>query len=140
MPRKRKTTTGAPAQAVAVAPGGAYGTRQQSVASQQAVPIAGASAAGTPVTPSAADVALAHPAPTGIPLTAPSMRPGEPFTAGLDIGAGPGSESLIGIGSMRSDPITQAAAILNQLGDGADPDTARYRAVLNAVVGNSGAI
>lgn len=40
--------------------------------------------------------ATAFTPPPMTPLGAPSTRPGEPVTAGLDIGAGPGSDSLPG--------------------------------------------
>lgn len=139
MPRKRKTATGASAQPVAVAAGGAYGTRQTSEQAQQAVPLAGASSGGTPAVPrqTAADVALAHPPPQGVPLSAPSQFPDEPFTAGLPVGPGAGPNPL---SQFRNDPLLPAAAVLNQLGDDVDEETARFRAVLNAHVGNSGAI
>lgn len=98
MPRKRKTATGAPAQPVQVAAGGAYGTRTMLEQQQQAAPITAQSATpgqGAPVTPvDAAQVALDHPAPRGIPLSAPTNYPGEPLTAGIDFGPGPGANPL----------------------------------------------
>lgn len=36
----------------------------------------------------------AMPAPQAVPLSAPTMRPDEPVTAGIDMGPGPGSEAI----------------------------------------------
>lgn len=36
----------------------------------------------------------AMPAPQAVPLSAPTMRPEEPITAGIDMGAGPGLEAI----------------------------------------------
>lgn len=102
MPRARKTPTGAQAQPVQVAPGGAYGTRGALEAAQQAVPIAAAPKPGAapPSLASAAPVvnpmaaAEAHPPPQGVPLSAPTQRPDEPWTAGIDFGPGAGSTPL----------------------------------------------
>lgn len=69
------------------------------------------------------------------PLTAPTNRPGEPLTAGLQGGAGPGPEAL----APPPNPLVHAVATLNALGKTADPGTARIRAWLNATLNNSGA-
>jgi hypothetical protein len=34
------------------------------------------------------------PTPTAVPLSAPTQRPEEPVTSGIDMGAGPGSEAI----------------------------------------------
>lgn len=60
--------------------GMAYGEGQATMAQQTAAPMA-----GSPVTPMM---------PSVTPLTAPTERPNEPLTAGMDFGAGPGSEAL----------------------------------------------
>jgi hypothetical protein len=57
-----------------------YGEGQATMAQQTAAPMAGSPA--TPMMPSVT------------PLTAASERPDEPVTAGMDFGAGPGSEVL----------------------------------------------
>lgn len=58
-----------------------YGEGQKTMEQQKAAPMAG------PATPMA-------PLPGIVPLTAPTERPNEPLTAGMDFGAGPGSEVL----------------------------------------------
>lgn len=60
--------------------GMAYGEGQATMAQQTAAPMA-----GSPATPMMPPVT---------PLTAPTERPDEPLTAGMDFGAGPGSEAL----------------------------------------------
>lgn len=94
MPRKRRTPTGAPAQPVQVAAGGQYGQRTALEQQQQAAGITDQSPTpgqGAPVIPlDPAQVAQDHPAPRGVPLSAPSANPGEPLTAGIDFGPGPG--------------------------------------------------
>lgn len=73
---------------VTTAPSQGYGQRVAQERAQQAIPM------GTPATPA--------PAPTGGPemaaalpgLTSPTQYPGEPITAGLASGAGPGPEAL----------------------------------------------
>lgn len=57
-----------------------YGEGQATMTQQQSAPMA-----GQPSTPSLPDI---------VPLTAPTQRPSEPLTAGMDFGAGPGSEVL----------------------------------------------
>jgi hypothetical protein len=57
-----------------------YGEGQATMQQQQSAPMA-----GTQSTPSLPPIT---------PLTAPTERPNEPVTAGMDFGAGPGSEAL----------------------------------------------
>lgn len=57
-----------------------YGEGQATMQQQMSAPMAGPTA--TPGLPSVT------------PLTAPTERPNEPLTAGMDFGAGPGSEAL----------------------------------------------
>ncbi len=44
------------------------------------------------------------------PLLAPSQRPDEPITAGIDIGAGPGSEALMSRSMYAEEPLSQVLA------------------------------
>lgn len=67
-------------QAAKYIPGMAYGEGQATMQQQMAAPMAGPTA--SPMLP------------TVTPLTAPTERPTEPLTAGMDFGAGPGSEAL----------------------------------------------
>jgi hypothetical protein len=64
-----------------------YGQGQATMDQQQSAPMAGQSAAG-----GAMPLDMTGPAVT--PLTAPTERPGEPLTAGMDFGPGPGGEAL----------------------------------------------
>lgn len=59
-----------------------YGEGQATMQQQMSAPMAGPSAPAAPMLPSIT------------PLTAPTERPTEPLTAGMDFGAGPGSEAL----------------------------------------------
>jgi hypothetical protein len=65
-----------------------YGQGKAVMQQQQSAPMAGP----TPTTQAAP---MAMPSlPSLTPLTAPTERPSEPLTAGMDFGAGPGSEAL----------------------------------------------
>jgi hypothetical protein len=66
-------------QAATYIPGLPYGEGQQTYSQQTAAPMAAVN-----------DTAM--PPVTG--LTAPTARPNEPITAGVDFGAGPGSEAI----------------------------------------------
>ena len=70
-------------QAPKYMPGLGYGKGGEQMKQQQAAPLA-----GNPMP--------AMPAPTvqAVPLSAPTQRPNEPITAGIDRGPGPGSEAL----------------------------------------------
>ena len=70
-------------QAPKYMPGLGYGQGQANMANQQA-----AALAGNP-TPQ-----VATPAVQAVPLSAPTQRPNEPITAGVDFGPGPGSEAI----------------------------------------------
>lgn len=69
--------------------GFAYGQNKAVNEQRAAAPLAGSRAATSQV--GEAREAIATPL---IPLDAPTQRPEEPITAGVDIGAGPGSEIL----------------------------------------------
>jgi hypothetical protein len=76
-------------QAARYIPGLPYGEGQTTMAQQQAAPMAGPNKSAT----SNANPLAAMMAPV-TPLTAPTERADEPLTAGMDFGAGPGSEAL----------------------------------------------
>jgi hypothetical protein len=70
-----------PTQAPKYMPGLGYGKGGENMANQQAEPLAG------------------NPTPTFevpqvVPLSAPTQRPTEPLTAGMDFGPGPGTEAI----------------------------------------------
>jgi hypothetical protein len=44
------------------------------------------------------------------PLLAPSQRPDEPITAGIDLGAGPGSSAMMGQSMYAEEPLSQVLA------------------------------
>jgi hypothetical protein len=66
-----------------------YGEGQATMQQQQSAPMAG---------PNAPSASSANPMETMLPsltpLSAPTERPNEPITTGMDFGAGPGSEAL----------------------------------------------
>jgi hypothetical protein len=64
-----------------------YGQGQATMAQQQSAPMAGSP------TPTAADMPMPS-LPSVTPLTAPTERPNEPLTSGMDFGPGPGGEAL----------------------------------------------
>ena len=74
-------------QAAKYIPGMPYGEGQTTMAQQQAAPMAG------PVSSNSSNPMSAA-LPSITPLTAPTERPNEPVTAGMDFGPGAGSEAL----------------------------------------------
>ena len=75
-----------PAQYISGLP---YGEGQKTMAQQMSAPMAGPN---KPTSSNANPMAVMLEPMT--PLTAPTERPNEPLTAGMDFGAGPGSEAL----------------------------------------------
>lgn len=69
-----------------------YGEGKETAAIKSGAPLA--KTPDTRPTP-ASEVRDAATAETVVPLFAPSQRPGEPITAGIDMGAGPGAEALM---------------------------------------------
>ena len=69
--------------------------------------------APTATTRGSADPALGRPR-TALaevtPLLAPSQRPDEPITAGIDLGAGPGSSAMMGRSMYAEEPLSQVLA------------------------------
>lgn len=76
-------------QAARYIPGLPYGEGQTTMAQQQGAPMAGPNKSAT----ANANPLAAMMTPV-TPLTAPTERADEPLTAGMDFGAGPGSEAL----------------------------------------------
>ena len=105
--RLAKRTDGGPAQPQRIAPGGAYGERQDMAEFQTGAPMSASptmlgSGGGAPAGPDMSQVT---------PFGAPSERPDEPVTAGADVGPGPGSEAL-GLGRQVQDDTAQLARYL----------------------------
>lgn len=110
MPRTRKTLSGQDAQPVGAVAGQMYGMGEEQMALQRAMPapqVGGppAAPAGGPSAPPAGAAPPAGPQPDvralaaalanrGNLFTQPTKRPGEPVTAGLSRGPGPGPEAL----------------------------------------------
>lgn len=130
MPRRRQDQ-----QAPVAAPGQAYGENQDQIQAQNVIPLpqrdAVAAAAATPAqaplgpppgapvsggNPIEALLAAAQgtPPPAGGGLAAPSARPGEPVTAGLPVGPGPGPEAL-GPSRARASTVRDSFEMLAEL-------------------------
>lgn len=84
-----------------VADGGPYGSRKDQMAVQQSAPMQGGGG-------------LQPAGPPPVPLDAPSMRPGEPVTAGAASGAGPGPEA-VGIQDDNTATMQQLAPLMTSL-------------------------
>jgi hypothetical protein len=78
-------------QAPKYMPGLGYGKGGENMANEQSAPLA-----GNPVT--------SVPAPELVPLSAPTMRPNEPITTGVNIGPGPGSEAMPPLPNIQNTP------------------------------------
>lgn len=92
-----KRTDGDPTQPIRVPTGLPYGENQQLHASEAIAPLPAVPDAPTPASAGMAATAnsgATGPGYTGVPFGAPTTRPDEPITAGVNIGAGPGSEIL----------------------------------------------
>jgi len=86
-----KRTDGGPTQAAKYMPGLEYGQGQVNMINQQSAPLA-----GNPMTsaPKYQDFRAGERDAGIVPLDAPSQRPNEPITQGVNIGKGLGSEAL----------------------------------------------
>ena len=82
-------TDGGPTQAARYIPGLPYGQGQETYSNQLAAPMAGNPMSGSAMGNSGL-VQMEMPT----ELMAPTQRPDEPITAGIDIGEGPGSEIM----------------------------------------------
>lgn len=82
---------------IQAATGQQYGRAGEQMAAQRAMPVARPATDTVPTAPPPgrpAPPAPPMPAPGSlVPLDAPTQRPGEPLTAGMGIGAGPGAEA-----------------------------------------------
>ncbi len=118
-----------PTQPVRVATGQQYGKARQQLQSQAQAPLPQAVEANPLDGVIAAAQQMRSPEETGLAgsLAAPSNRPREPLTAGLDIGPGPGREVLGSRGGRRrtSDTLTALADATNDPGVRALAERAR---------------
>lgn len=73
-----------------------------------------------------------------IPIDAPSQRPGEPVTHGAAAGPGAGPEALNLPAQAQNAGLTNALALLNQLGNYASPQVKQIRNALAAHINNQG--
>lgn len=107
-----KRTDGGPAQVLSAAPGQDYGDKKAQLDAQRVAPMG----AAAPM-PKAAQAAQAQgaslPQFAGPGLTDPTQRPGQPITAGTDIGPGPDS-SILGLNSPAAGT-GQMTALLQRL-------------------------
>lgn len=115
-----------------VAPGGAYGSRQETEQIQHSAPMVDQSSAAGPA-PSAADL---------IPFGAPSQSPDEPITAGAALGAGIGPDAA-GIQQDTQATLQQLAPMLRSLEvianlPGSNPETRAYVRTLKAKLSGFG--
>lgn len=90
-----KRTDGGPAQKLTVVSGQDYGDRQATLAQERSAGMAQSPAIPTAqVNPQGAPSAAVPGAYAGPAFDAPTARPGEPVTAGVPIGPGPGPEAM----------------------------------------------
>lgn len=107
-----RRTDGGPTQGAKYMGGGGYGEATALNEMQQSAPMA--AAPKTNISGASARNAVQG-LPPITPLTAPTERPGEPLTAGLPFGAGPGPEAL-GTGR-QTGSLSQTVASLIQFDD-----------------------
>lgn len=82
-----------------------YGERKQTEEIMAGAP--------TATTRGSADPAIGRPRtalPEVTPLLAPSQRPDEPITSGIDLGAGPGSSAMMSRSMYAEEPLSQVLA------------------------------
>lgn len=121
--RLSKRTDGGPGQKLSVAPGLAYGERQQTLAQERTAPMSQAD----PVQPAA----LPTPEPSGPPtpatatntavgqaFNAPTARPNEPVTHGVDIGPGAGPNVMPAPVQMQQQQAGPMASMIGSLAPG----------------------
>jgi hypothetical protein len=111
-----KRTDGGAAQVMSTVPDQPYGAVKQQLASERSAPMAGQA----PMAP-AAQVAAQQGQQAGAPpyqggaFNAPSARPNEPITHGVDIGPGAGSEALSAIAQPSQQGTGAMSAMLQRL-------------------------
>lgn len=99
-----------------VAPGLAYGERQQTLAQERTAPMAQAdNITPVPITGNAPTPASQTAQATGMNFGGPTQRPNEPVTHGVDIGPGGGSEVLPPAVQAQSTPQAPIANMLRSL-------------------------
>lgn len=113
-----------------------YGDRAKLIAAQRAVPMGTPPAASPPGGGGQGPPPSPGPLPGSVPFTGPTERPGEAVTAGLPIGPGPGPEALSMNQAKPMDPLYQAVAALDSLGDVADKATANLRDAIHSALAN----
>lgn len=86
----KRTDMNVSKQPVRYISGGQYGEGSQTLAQQQAAPMAGKPQPSTALNPSAVRSMMEK----VVPLSAPTQRPDEPITAGMPFGMGPGPEAM----------------------------------------------
>lgn len=90
-----RRTDGGPAQVISAAPNQPYGEAGAQREAQRLAPMGAADPMPQAAQPTPDQMqAMRLPEFNGPALTAPTQRPDEPITAGVDIGPGPGSEIL----------------------------------------------
>ena len=114
--------------------GFAYGQNKAVNEQRAAAPLAGSTAAATPM----AEARQAVMSPL-VPLDAPTQRPEEPVTAGVDAGAGPGSEVLnlpqgVGLGQSVDSGIQAIRAMY--LNDPRNQDLRRILELVDKKIGS----
>lgn len=115
-----------------------YGDRAKLVAAERAVPM-GTPGAGTVAPPAGGQGTPPSPGPQpgSLPFLGGTERPGEPVTAGLPVGPGPGPEVLSANPEVRPmNPLLQAVAALDSLGGVADSETSHLRDAIHAALNN----
>lgn len=112
-----RRTDGGAAQVMSTVPDQPYGSVKQQLAEQRVAPMAGK----TPMPPAAQAGGQQGQAPAGPPpyrggaFNAPSARPGEPVTTGVDIGPGAGTEALSSIAQPSQQGTGAMSAMLQRL-------------------------
>jgi len=111
-----RRTDGGAAQVMSTVPDQPYGAVKQQLAEQRMAPMAGQ----TPMAPAAQPAGgqgqqAGQPAYQGGAFNAPSSRPGEPVTTGVDIGPGAGSEALSSIAQPSQQGTGAMSAMLQRL-------------------------
>jgi hypothetical protein len=101
-------TDGGPSQAMSVAPNQDYGAMSQQMNDQRIAPMGGKpQLPPMPNVPASPNNGTQMPPYQGGDFAAPSTRPGEPVTAGVPIGPGPGPAQLPSVGQKPTGAMTQ---------------------------------
>lgn len=116
--RLSKRTDGGPSQKLMVAPGLAYGERQETLAQERTAPMAQADPIAAPPMPANASTpggAQRAAAPQGMNFSGASQRPNEPITHGVNIGPGGGTGVLPATVQAQSTPAQPITNMLRSL-------------------------